>query len=193
MSGRDMKVFGAVGAALLAAVACCGGSAQAEVQKILNLCGNQLCPSFRLVLTPPDGWVVDEKASKENHFQIMVPKGKNFRSAEPLMYVQVFYHRDKQQSLADFAKASNERWLAINGSAKIVALAAVPRANGKDGFLRFGFENPDKPQQAFEQGALGIDADRDGNEFVLDVVMSGNSKAALARAEDVYIAFLKAN
>jgi hypothetical protein len=47
-------------------------------------------------------------------------------------------------------------------------------------------------QQAFEVGALGVDSDKDGNDFVLDVVMSGNSKAALDRADAAYTAFLKA-
>ena len=42
-------------------------------------------------------------------------------------------------------------------------------------------------------GAFGIDADKDGNEFVVDVVMTGNSKKALDRAEMDYVGFLKAN
>ncbi len=67
------------------------------------------------------------------------------------------------------------------------------RANGKPGFLRFGFENPSKKQQAYEMGAFGTDSDKDGNEFVLDVVMTGLNKAALESAEKDYIAFLKAH
>ena len=53
-------------------------AACAEVQKFLTPCGGQLCPSFRLVMTPPDGWVLDVPATKENDVQIMVPKGKTF-------------------------------------------------------------------------------------------------------------------
>jgi hypothetical protein len=39
--------------------------AHAEVQKFLNPCaGQKLCASYALVLTPPDGWVIDgDKAS----------------------------------------------------------------------------------------------------------------------------------
>lgn len=144
-------------------------------------------------MTPPDGWVLDLQATKENNVQMMVPKGKTFANAEPLIYVQVFYHRDKQQSLADFARVSNERWLAANKGAKISPLPAVARDNGKEGFLRFDFANPNSPQQAYEVGALGIDTDNDGNEFVLDVVMTGKSRAILARAENDYTAFLKAH
>ena len=34
---------------------------------------------------------------------------------------------------------------------------------------------------------------KDGNEFVLDIVVSGSSKQALDRADATYVAFLKAN
>jgi hypothetical protein len=110
-----------------------------------------------------------------------------------MIYVQVFYHREKQQTLAEFARVINDDWIADNPSAKISDLPAVDRTNGKPGFLRFAFVNPKKPQQAYEVGALGIDNDTDGNEFVLDVVMSASSKKAIDRAEKDYVAFLKAN
>jgi hypothetical protein len=107
--------------------------------------------------------------------------------------VQVFYHADKQQTLAEFARLSNGRWLAANPKSKITEMPAVERANGKPAFLRFAMENPGKAQQAYEIGALGLDSDKDGNEFVLDVVMSGNSKQAVDRADAIYVAFLKAH
>src|SRR5262249_21536171 len=100
---------------LTAALILCAASALAEVRKFLNPCGGQkLCASYALVLTPPDGWVLDAKATAENKVQIMVPKGQSFASAEPLIYVQVFYQADKAQTLADFARMSNARWLAAN-------------------------------------------------------------------------------
>jgi hypothetical protein len=180
--------------ALLAALIVGAAAARAEVQKFLNPCsGQQLCATYALVLTPPDGWVLDAKATGEHKVQVMVPKGKSFATAQPLIYVQVFYQSDKQQTLADFARSSNARWLAANPSAKISELPAVERANGKPAFLRFAFENPGKAQQAYEVGALGVDSDKDGNDFVLDVVMTGNSKTVLQRADAAYTAFLKAH
>src|SRR5262249_3520676 len=144
--------------ALLAAVTTiCATAARAEVQKFLNDCGGQkLCASYALMLTPPDGWVFDAKASAGNKLQIMVPKGKSFATAEPLIYVQVFYQSDRTQTLADFARVSNARWLAANPKAKIADLPAVERANGEPAFLRFAFDNPGKAQQAYEVGALGV-------------------------------------
>ncbi len=180
--------------ALLPALTVRAAPARAEVQKLLHPCGGlRLCASYQLVLTPPDGWVIDEKASNENKVQIMVPRGQSFATAEPLIYVQVFYHPDKQQTLADFARASNARWLAANPKSKITEMPAVERTNGKPAFLRFATENPGRTQQAYENGALGPDSDKDGNDFVLDIVMSGSSKQALDRADATYVAFLNAN
>ncbi len=135
--------------ACAAAAIFCGGFARAEVQKFIKPCsGQKLCPSYRVVLTPPDGWVVDQDATAKNNVQMLVPKGKTFATAPALIYVQVFYHPDKQQTLADFARVSNERWLASVSGAKITELPAVDRPNGKPGFLSFAFDNPKDAQQA---------------------------------------------
>jgi hypothetical protein len=179
--------------ALAAAVVLCGGSARAEMQKFMTTCGGQLCPYFQLALTPPDGWIIDKDATSKNKVQILVPKGESFGTAPALIYVQVFYHADKQQSLADFASVSNARWLAAVSNAKTSPLPPVERANGKPAFLRFAFQNPNKAQQAYEFGAFGTDSDKDGNEYVLDVVLTGGARQALDRADKDYVAFLKAN
>ncbi len=174
-----MRYLRLLGVTFAAAFLAAAGAAQAEVQKFMNTCDGKLCPSYQLVLTPPDGWAVDQDATKKNKVQIMVPKDKNYANAPALIYAQVFYHRNKQQTLENFAEASNERWRASMKDAKVTGLAAVARENGKQGFLRFAFENPSKKQQAYELGALGIDSDQDGNEFVLDVVMTGADKRRL--------------
>jgi hypothetical protein len=178
---------------LSAALLLCASFGRAEVQKFVNQCGQKLCPYFQIALTPPDGWVLDAKATKDNKIQIIVPQGQTFATADPLIYVQVFYHSDKQQTLADFARTSNARWIAANAKSKIGEMPAVERVNGKPAFLRFSFENPGKAEQAFEVGAFGIDSDKDGNEYVLDVVMSGSSKEALDRSDAAYFALLKAH
>lgn len=69
----------------------------------------------------------------------------------------------------------------------------MARANGKPGFLRFAFENPQRPQQAHEFGAFGLDYDKEGNEFVLDIVMTGANMAALDDAAADYLGLLRAN
>jgi hypothetical protein len=186
---RRLRVIGTV---LAFALLACAAQARAEVQKFIIACGGKLCPYFQITLTPPRGWVLDARATWHNKVQMMVPKGTNFATAPALIYVQVFPHRDKSRTLADFARVSNDRWRAHVKDAKITALPTVKRTNGKPGFLRFAFENPSRKEQPYELGAFGIDTDKDGNEFVLDVVMTGAGKAALDRAEKDYVAFLKA-
>jgi hypothetical protein len=193
-AARMVSVLASVAiAAACVAPMFCSAPARAEVQKFLNPCGQQLCATYQLALTPPDGWAIDKQASRQNKIQVMVPNGTSFATADPLIYVEVFYHRDKQQTLTDFAHVSNARWVTANAKAKISELPAVERGNGKPPFICFTFDNPDKAQQAYEIGAFGIDSDKDGNEFVLDVVMSGSSKEALERADAAYMSFLKAH
>ena len=188
-----MRELASVGTAFTLALLVCGG-ARAEVQKFLVNCGGKLCPYFQIIaLTPPHGWVIEARATWHNKIQMMVPKGTDFASAPALIYVQIFFHRDKKQSLADFARVSNQNWRERVKDAKITELAPVKRANGKPGFLRFAFENPSKAQQAYELGAFGIDTDKDGNEYVLDVVMTGGDKRTIDRAEKDYVAFLQAH
>jgi hypothetical protein len=177
--GNRMKQIRLIKTTLAIALFVVAGAARADVEKFMSNCDGKLCPYFQLALTPPDGWVVEQEATNKNRVQILVPKGKNFGNAPALIYVQVFFHRDKQQSLVNFAEVSNDRWRANVKGAKISALPEVKRANGKPGFLRFG--------------AFGTDGDKDGNEFILDVVMTGLNKAAVDAAEKDYVAFLKAH
>jgi len=182
-------------AASAAALLLAGSAANAEVQKFADpsCAAQQICVYYQLALTPPDGWAVDHDATRKSKVQMIVPKGTTFATAPALIYVQVFYHPNKQQTLADFARTSNARWLAENKGAKISPLADVARTNGKGGFLRFAFDNPAKPQQAHEVGAFGIDSDKDGNEFVLDVVLTGGARKTIEAADKDYVGFLKAH
>src|SRR5262245_7031917 len=134
-------------AVLAVTFAACTTLARAEVQKFVNPCGQKLCAYYQISLTPPDGWMLDAKATKDNKIQIVVPKGQSFATADPLIYVQVFNRADKQQALADFARTSNARWIAANAKSKITELSPVERSNGKPAFLRFAFENPARPNR----------------------------------------------
>jgi len=182
------------GAALACLLSAYSGSAKSEVMLYLDLCGAQMiCPSYQLVVTPPPGWIVEKEATRRYMVQMMVPKGKTFGNAEALIYVKVYQHGDRKQPLADYARRSNARWRTAVPDTKISELSSVARANGKPGFLRFAYENPSKPEQAFEMDAFGYDFDKQGHEFVLQVVMTGRAKKQLELAEKDYIAFLKAH
>lgn len=187
-------VFAALSLAIIAGVA---GPAHAEVKKFMNMCGGgpqglQLCPSYQVVLNAPDGWQEDKDASKKNRVQVVVPKGKTFGDAPALIYFKVSL-REKDRSLDDFIALSHDRWLKSVPDAKITRLGEVERNNGKPAFLSYRFDNPSKPQQAAEIVSYGFDADTDGNDFVVMVVMTGRDKKALDQADKPYKALLRAH
>lgn len=156
-------------------------TAGAEVQKLMQVCNGKLCPLFTVALTPPQDWDLDKAASEENRVQMLVPRGLNFHDARAVIYVRVS-PKDKDQPLSDFIRVSQERWRQSVSDTKISKMPSVERGNGKGAFEPFRYENPSRPQQPFEIVAFGIDSDKDGNDFVLTVVMSGKDQKAIEQA-----------
>jgi hypothetical protein len=167
--------------------------AAAEVKKFMQVCdGQRLCPFYRLVLTPPKDWVVEETASKQYNMQMLVPRGRTFGNAPAVIYVKVSL-RDKDQSLEEFVRVSQERWRRSVPDTKIDKQPDIERANGQPAYLSFRYENPSRSQQAFEAVSFAHDKDSDGNEFTLMVVVTGSKKDAIDKAIAPYQAFLKAH
>jgi hypothetical protein len=168
-------------------------TARAEVKKFMQMCdGQRLCPYYRLVLTPPENWIVEETATKQYNMQMLVPRGRNFGNAPAVIYVKISV-RDKDQSLQEFVRVSQERWRRSVPDTKIDKQPEIERANGQPAYLSFRYENPSLAQQAFEAVSFAHDKDSDGNEFTLMVVVTGNKKDAIDRAMASYQAFLKAH
>jgi hypothetical protein len=177
--------------AAAAMVALCTG-AQAEVKKFMNIGAGQLTPFYELVATPPDGWVLEKEASKQNGMQMLVPKGKTFGNAGALIYVKVS-HKQKDLELPQFIANSQDRWRKSVPDSKITKLPEVARSNGRAAFQPFQYENPSRSQQAFEYVAFGEDGDKDGNTFTLMVVITGRDRKAIEKAATSYSAFLRAH
>jgi len=164
----------------------------AEVEKFVQLGDGQLHPYFRLRFTPPDGWVQDAQATKENDMAIYVPKGKNFGDASAVIYIRVSYNSDKR-SLNKFVEVAHERWNAKVKDTKIDKLVGEKRANGKPNFQIYHFINPSRPQQAYEMMAYGEDTDKDGNSYFLMIALTGAAQKALDDAESKYRSSLRAH
>jgi len=160
--------------------------------KYIQMCQGQLCPSFELVLIPPENWVEDKAASKEHRIQVLVPRGKTFGNADALIYVKVSV-KQKEQSLAEFVQVSQQRWKESVPDTKISKLPDVAREAGRGAFLSYRYENPSRPQQRFEVVSFGADKDKDGNDFVVMVALTGAKKPAVDAALALYQAFLRAH
>ena len=185
------NILTAVGVALALAIP--ASPTQAEVLKFMRICPEQkLCPYFELVLKPPQDWVEDKEASKQNGVQIMLPRGRTFGNAPALMYVKISSRQDGQ-TVEDFVRNSQERWRKSVTDTKIEKIAEVQRANGRPAFLSYRYENPSRPQQRFEAVSFGIDSDKDGNDFFVMVAVTGKDKKAIDQAMTRYNTFLKAH
>src|ERR1700754_862680 len=75
--------------------------ASAEIQKFMRPCDKKMCAYFRAPIAVPDGWVEDKVASRELDAQMLLPKGKDFDSAQAKIYVAVRFN-PKKQALSDF-------------------------------------------------------------------------------------------
>jgi len=163
----------------------------AEVNKFISLCaGQKLCARYRLVLTPPPGWVEETEATKRHGIQMLVPRGRTFASADALLYVKVSL-KQKDQDLTAFIAVSQGRWRQSVSDTKITRIDDVPRKNGMPAFISYRYENPSRPQQAFEAVSYAHDKDKDGNIFVLMVALTGAKKEAIDQAMDAYRGFLR--
>jgi len=75
---------------------------------------------------------------------------------------------------------------------KISRLDAVARAGGGEVFRHYQYEAPSLKVQPFERMAATSDGDKDGNTFIVALVLTARSLKDLERAEAVYLAMLKA-
>ena len=169
---------------------CAALPARAEIEKILNHCPDQqkLCPFFRASVTVPDGWVEDKEASEYFKVVMLLPKGVNFEKAPAKIYVLARYNRDKRP-IVEFLPESIDDWKSRAKNGRIAKLDDLPRP-GKAPFLRRSFEAPKLAEQGHELLAMTSDGDKDGNEFVVSVMLSANSRDALKAAEPAYLAIL---
>ena len=166
--------------------------ASGEVEKFMQLSEGQLRPFYRLKFTPPKGWVHDADATKKFGLPLYVPRGKNFSSAPALMYIRVSYNNDKR-SLDKYIDVAHERWNNKVTDTTIEKIGGQNRASGQPDFQIYHFNNPSKPQQAYELMAYGEDKDKDGNSFFLMIALSAATQKALDNAEADYRAGLRAH
>jgi hypothetical protein len=177
-------------AVIAAAISLLSGTpARSEIQKFLIHCDGKLCPFFRASVTVPDGWVEDKEATDYFKAVFMLPSGKSFDDAPAKIYAITVVNRDKKP-IDVFLPDMIKDWKSRSKSAKVTRLDDLPRA-GKPAFIRHQFEAPRLKEQGFELQAATTDADKDGNEFIVTITLSANSREALKKAEPAYRAILE--
>jgi hypothetical protein len=175
--------------AVAAASLFCGVPARSEIEKLLLQCEGKICPFFRASVTAPDGWVEDKEATNYFKAVFMLPSGKSFDDAQAKIYAIAVFNREKKPIsvfLPDTIKDLKSR----SKGAKVTRLEDLSRA-GKPAFIRHQFEAPRLKEQGFELQAVTTDGDKDGNEFIVTITVSANSREALKKAEPAYRAVLE--
>ena len=175
----------------LAAINLLALPAHADIEKFMRDCDGKLCAYFKASITVPEGWVEDKEASSALGVQMLLPKGQDFEKAPAKIYALVRYNKDKQPVSA-ITRDTYRDWKERSTKAKVARLADVARESGKPAFERHEFEAPELDEQGFEQTALAADSDKDGNAFVVILVLSANTREAYKANEAAYLSLLKA-
>jgi hypothetical protein len=176
--------------AALAALAAAPTAAQAEIKKMMASCPGKLCAWFQSTVTPPKGWALDAEGSAANLVTILVPDKRDLTFSDPMIYVQTAYRPDAvafddivASDLEILRKSSTAR-------AKITPIGEAPRETGKAPFKLFLFENPDKPKQAVEKIAYGLETRPNGERYFLTVVDTAADRRAIDESARAYLAIL---
>jgi hypothetical protein len=175
------KFFGA--AVLLAAFSL--ASANAEVEKFIELGKDNIRPVFRLKFTPPTAWEYNAEGTKVFGLPVYVPKGDTFHYAPAVMYIRVSYNENKRPVSA-FIEVSQERWKKAVPDTQVTKIANEKRDNGQGEFLVYQIRNPSLPKQGYEMLAYGEDKDKDGNMYFVMISITATSQKALDDAEKAY-------
>jgi hypothetical protein len=177
-------------AAAFVSLLAAGSPAQSEITKYMRDCGGRLCPYLRASVAVPEGWQEDEASSREKNVQIIVPKGRTFNNAGAIIYTTVQFNADKRP-IAALVSEDQADWRNKVHDLKIEHLPDVARASGQEPFLQYQFEMPNRKSQPFERIATTADVDKDGNAFLVGIVLTATSMRALKAAEPTYLAILK--
>jgi hypothetical protein len=180
----------AAGGLLAFAAGTAPSPAPAVVEKVMTMCGGQLCPSFRPSFAVPDGWWEDHKTGMRLGVRLFIPAGETFDSAPALIYA-VARHSQEGEDVVAAVVSHHESWRRKVPEVAITRLGDVRRSDGA-AFQLHHFVSPNLATQPYERVATGIDGDAQGNSFVVRLVLTAKSEAALKSAEGVFVALLKA-
>jgi hypothetical protein len=164
-------------------------AASAEIQKYMRTCDKGMCPYFRASITIPDGWVEDKAASREFDALMLLPAGKDFDNAQAKIYVAVRYN-PKKLPVANFVLDAHEQLRDSAKDGRFTMLPEMIRADGKPSYIRYNFEAPSLKEQGYETQAVTDDGDKDGNDFIVTIVLTANSRNAFKAAEPAYLSIL---
>lgn len=187
MSAGARRLTAVVLAALSALLS--SSPAPALVEKVMKVCSGQLCPFFRASFAAPEGWQEDVKTGLRLGVRVFVPAGESFDTAPAMIYALARLCGEGED-LAAAVAAHRETWRRRAPDVAITRLADVPRRDGNR-FELHDFVSPRVAVQPFERVAIATDGDAEGNGFIVRLVLTAKSDAALKSAEQTFHAMLE--
>jgi hypothetical protein len=164
--------------------------ASAKIKKFMNPCKEQmLCAFFRASVAVPEGWVEDQAATRHFGAVILLQKGVAFNDSQATIYAVARYN-PKRRPLSEFVSEAIGELSGVAKGAKVTVLPDQPRAAGEPPFARHSLEAPSQTEQGYELHAVTGDSDDEGNQYVVTITLSANSKAAMIAAEPAYLSVL---
>jgi hypothetical protein len=177
------------GAVLVTAGFAASTPASALVEKVMTVCSGQLCPFFKPAFAVPTGWYEDHKTGMRLGVRLLVPVGETFDSAAAIIYATA-RHNLEGENLDSAVAQHEENWRRKVPQVAITRLGDVARSTGP-GFQQHEFVAPGSATQPYERVATAVDSDADGNAFVVRLVLTAKSEAALKSTEASFLALLK--
>jgi hypothetical protein len=109
------------------------GSAIADVEKIAQHCGQQICFRWWPRVEPPAGWRHEREVSLHYNFNALSPVGSDFSSAETVMYANAILRSGtpSEKTLAAFVEIDIQKFKDDNPGLAVDALPPLKTADGK--------------------------------------------------------------
>jgi hypothetical protein len=169
-----------------AAVLAAPTPSRAEVQKIIGVCPDtkQLCPFFQAGATPPEGWVED-RAGRADGVMLFIPKGTTFDDAKVWIYARAVLNKPKLP-LADIVAGDKDRFREDNPDVVIEARPDLPGPGGRPAVPVYDVVEDQGGRTVIERVATLEDSDRDGNDFMIGLILASEDRAELEKADDVF-------
>jgi len=166
------------------------GAGSADVRKMMVMCpGQKLCAWYQSTVKAPKGWVEDKTLGEQHLVTMFTPDKPELGPADPLIYVQTSPHLGPQ-TLDENIKKNQDLWRKSEPQARITPMGTVARGGGKEPFQVFLYENPTRPQQAFEKIAFALEKQPEGGVYILTVVDTASTRRAIDESNDAFLAVL---
>jgi hypothetical protein len=167
---------------LFATVLCAAitAPATADVEKVAQLCEQQICFRWWPRVDPPDGWKHEREYSLHYNFNALAPVGSDFGAAETVMYANAVYRPrvPEEKTLSTFISSDLQKFK--EDTPGLTVDEAPPMFTG-DGRIAKAFLLKPTRQGQWERVAY-----LEEGEYYIVFVVSSRSERGLLEASQAY-------